>query len=88
MTSVKLNTAPDEVLSRPVAVTGVALFGEVARMYEAGYLARANQIATPTRTKEEFYLRQYIVPKWGAIRLNQVQPQAVEDARPHRFPTL
>ena len=48
-------------------------------MYEAGYLGRENQIAKPTRAKEKFYLATYIVPKWGALRLNQIQPKAVED---------
>lgn len=48
-------------------------------MYEEGYLARANQITKPTRDKETFYLTEYIVPKWGLLRLNQIQPKAVED---------
>jgi integrase len=26
-----------------------------------------------------FYLHEYIVPKWGELRLNQIQPKAVED---------
>src|SRR5215831_15653081 len=56
-----------------VAATGVAV------MYEDGYLGRATQIAKPTRTKETFYITQYIVPRWGEFRLNQIQPQAVED---------
>jgi integrase len=75
----KLNAPSAEVAAQQVAPTGVALFGEVAKMYEEGYLGRKNQIATPTRDKEEFYLREYIVPRWGALRLNQVQTQAVED---------
>jgi integrase len=75
----KLNAPSVEVAVQQVASTGVALFGKVATMYEEGYLARANQISTPTREKEEFYLRRYIVPKWGALRLNQIQPKAVED---------
>jgi len=29
--------------------------------------------------KETFYLDQYIVPRWGEFRLNQIQPKAVED---------
>lgn len=62
-----------------VATTGVALFGAVAKMYEDGYLGRENQIAKPTRVKEKFYLTEYIVPRWGTLRLNQVQPKAVED---------
>ena len=75
----KLNAPTIETAVEKVAASGVALFGEVAKMYEAGYLGRENQIAKPTREKEEFYLREYIVPKWGALRLNHVQPKAVED---------
>ena len=62
-----------------MATTGIALFGEVAKMYAQGYLGRQNQIAKPTRDKEKFYLDGYIVPKWGKFRLNQIQPKAVED---------
>ena len=68
-----------EVAVQQVAATGVALFGEDRRDVEEGYLGRENQIARPTREKEEFYIREYIVPKWGALRLNQIQPKAVED---------
>jgi integrase len=75
----KLNAPTIEVAVQQVATTGVALFGEVARMYEEGYLGRENQIAKPTREKEGFYLREYIVPRWGAMRLNEIQPKAVED---------
>src|SRR3569833_425467 len=46
--------------------------------HEQGYLSR-KQIAKPTRVKDEFYLRRYIVPQWGTYRLNQIQPKAVED---------
>jgi integrase len=48
-------------------------------MYMEGYLAREDQISRPTREKELFYLRQYILPRWGALRLNEIQPKAVED---------
>jgi len=75
----KLNAPTVEVAAERVATTGVALFGEVAKMYEEGYLGRENQIAMPTRVKEKFYLTEYIVPRWGTFRLNQVQPKAVED---------
>ena len=75
----KLNAPTVEVAAEQVATTGVALFGEVAKMYEDGYLGRVNQIATPTRVKETFYLGEYIVPRWGKLRLNQIQPKAVED---------
>src|SRR5687768_6579337 len=58
----KLNAPTVEVAVQQVATTGVALFGEVARMYQEGYLGREKQIAKPTREKEKFYLDTYIVP--------------------------
>ncbi|MCE5306800.1 MAG: site-specific integrase [Acidobacteriales bacterium] len=75
----KLNAPTVEQAVQQVAATGVALLSEVTAMYEQGYLGRTDQIAKPTREKETFYLNQYIVPRWGKLRLNQVQPQAVED---------
>ncbi len=75
----KLNAPTMEVAVQQVSATGVALLGEIAKMYEEGYLERENQIARPTRDKEQLYLRRYIVPKWGNFRLNQIQPKAVED---------
>jgi len=75
----KLNAPTVEVAVEQLAATGVAFFGEVAKMYEDGYLGRENQIAKPRRVKETFYLNEYIVPRWGKFRLNQIQPKAVED---------
>jgi len=75
----KLNAPTMEAAIEQVAATGVVLFSEVAKMYEVGYLGRELQIAKPTRVKEQFYLEKYIVPKWGALRLNQIRPQAIED---------
>jgi integrase len=75
----KLNAPTTEEAVQQVAPTGVAFFSEVAKMYEQGYLGRTEQIAKPTREKETFYLGNYIVPRWGKLRLNQIQPQAVED---------
>jgi integrase len=75
----KLNAPTVETAVQQVAATGVVLFGEIAKMYEDGYLGRENQIAKPTRAKETFYLDEYIVPRWGKVRLNQIQPKAVED---------
>ena len=74
-----LNAPTVEEAVERAAVTGVALFGEVAKMYEAGYLGRENQISKPTRAKETFYLSEYLIPQWGTFRLNQIQPKAVED---------
>ena len=75
----KLNAPTVEAAVEQVAATGVVLLGEVARMYKEGYLSREKQLATPTREKQTYYLDQLIVPKWGAFRLNQIRPQAVED---------
>lgn len=75
----KINSPSIEIAEKQIATTGVALFRPVAEMYKQGYLGRVNQIATPTREKEVFYLDTYITPKWGAFRLNQIQPKAVED---------
>jgi integrase len=75
----KLNAPTREDAVQQVAATGVAVFRDVAQMYEEGYLGWATQIAKPTRVKETFYINQYIIPRWGDLRLNQIQPQAVED---------
>src|ERR1019366_8195613 len=75
----KLNASTVEQAVRQVAATGVALFSEVAAMYEQGYLGRTKQISKPTREKETFYLNKYIVPRWGDLQLNQIHPKAVED---------
>jgi integrase len=75
----KLNAPTVEQAVQQAVSTGAALFGEVAKMYEEGYLGRENQIAKPTRVKETFFLKQYIVPKWGKMRLNEIKPKAVED---------
>ena len=52
----KLNAATADEAVQQVVATGVAFFSEVARMYEEGYLGREQQISTPTREKETFYL--------------------------------
>jgi integrase len=75
----KQNAPTTEEAVQQVVSTGIAFFGEIAKMYEEGYLGRENQIAMPTRVKEKFYLHEYIVPRWGKLRLNQIQPKAVED---------
>ena len=75
----RVNAPTVQVAVEQIASSGAALFSDVARMYEQGYLGREKQIATPTRRKEEFYLREYIVPQWGGSRLNQIRPKAVED---------
>ena len=59
--------------SEPVA------FGRLARLYVDGYLARRNYVAEPTRQKEEFYIREYLLPKWGIQLAGKIQSKAVED---------
>src|SRR4029079_1197718 len=66
----KLNAPSTDAAVKQIASTGVAFFGALAQMYQDGYLAREDQISRPTREKETFYLREYIVPHWGALRLN------------------
>jgi integrase len=75
----QLNAPSNDAAVKQIASRGVAFFSAVVRMYEHGYLAREDQISTPTREKELFYLRKYILPRWGALRLNEIQPKAVED---------
>jgi integrase len=75
----KLNAPSTDAAVKQIASTGVVFFSAVAQMYMDGYLAREDQISRPTREKETFYLREYIVPRWGTLRLNEIQPQAVED---------
>lgn len=75
----KLNTPTTEEATQQALTTGIALFGEVAKMYEEGYLGRERQISKPTRVKEQFYLDNYLVPRWGMLRLNEIKPKAVED---------
>jgi integrase len=55
------------------------LFREAALLYEQGYLSRHTQLAKPTRDKERFYLRTYIVPRWGETALAQMYAQAIEE---------
>jgi hypothetical protein len=69
----KLNTTTVQ----QVVVRGIALFGEVAKMYKESYLHR--HVSEPTREKEESHLDLHIVPKWGARRLNEINPKEVED---------
>jgi hypothetical protein len=59
----ELNSPTEAAAVQQIALTGLAKFGDVARMYEEGYLGRTNQIARPTREKETFYLREYTVPR-------------------------
>jgi integrase len=58
---------------------GLVLFGQLARLYMSGYLGRQNQVSEPTRQKEEFYIREYLMPKWGLDPIEQIQTKAVED---------
>jgi hypothetical protein len=47
-----MNAPTIEAAVEKVATTGVALFGEIAKMYEESYLGRTNQIAKPTHVKD------------------------------------
>lgn len=59
--------------------SGPVPFGRLARLYMSGYLSRQNHVAEPTRQKEEFYIREYLLPKWGMDPAERIQSKAVED---------
>jgi hypothetical protein len=72
----KQNAPTVEAAVEQVAATGVALFGEVAKMYEEGYLSRELQIAKPTRVKERFYWESTLCPNGagcGSVRSGRRQ---------------
>ena len=47
-------------------------------MRKVTWHGRTRSPGQPARRKRSIS-REYIVPKWGALRLNQIQPKAVED---------
>ena len=65
--------------SESAASVGPVPFGRLARLYLSGYLGRQNHVAEPTRQKEEFYIREYLLPRWGMDPAERIQPKAVED---------
>ena len=67
-----------EDAQNPSRPTGT-LFSEAARLYDQGYLSRHTQLARPTRDKERFYLKTYILPRWGQTALAQMYAQAIEE---------
>ena len=54
-------------------------FGEAARLYQEGYLSREFHVAKPTRDKETLYIRRYLLPRWEAFPLMDIQPKPLED---------
>jgi integrase len=58
---------------------GGVCFAEAARLYKEGYLTRTNHVARPTLDKETFYIREYLIPRWGSHGLTAIQPKTVED---------
>ena len=45
----------------------------------SGYLGRQNHVSEPTRQKEEFYIREYLLSKWAMDPAERIQSKAVED---------
>jgi integrase len=68
-----------EAASDNVPTYGSVPFGRLARLYMSGYLARQNYVAEPTRQKEEFYIREHLIPRWGMEPADRIQSKAVED---------
>ncbi len=76
----KLNAPTVEVAVQQVAVDRrrvVQRGGQ--RCTRRATLAGQNQSPGRRAKRRTFYLDEYIVPRWGDLRLNQIQPQAVED---------
>ena len=48
-------------------------------MYQEGYLSREVHVAKPTRDKETFYIRKYLLPRWETFPLTDIQPKPLED---------
>jgi hypothetical protein len=71
--------APSDAETQLPEAGDLMLFGQLARLYMSGYLGRQNQVSEPTRQKEEFYIREYLMPKWGLDPIEQIQTKAVED---------
>ena len=69
---------PGPPAERP-AETDAGTFAEAARLYRDGYLNREHSVARPTREKESFYIREYLITRWGASLLTDIQPKAFED---------
>jgi integrase len=71
----KIN-APTE---RVAASKGVALIKDIAEMYIESHLSRRNKISLPTRAGETSIINVHIIPAWGELRLNELEPRVVED---------
>lgn len=69
----------DDIIASEPDPTGPASFGRLARLYLAGYLNRRDSVAEPTRQKEELYIREYLIPRWGPDPADQIPTKAIED---------
>jgi len=70
---------PEDAMSAEEPTSGPVPFGRLARLYLAGYLGRQHHVSEPTRQKEEFYIREYLLPRWGMEPAERIQPKTVED---------
>ena len=81
----QVRTAPasveDAVPEQQPGTSGVppATFAHFARLYVSGYLGRQSYVAEPTRQKEELYIREYLLPRWGREAAGSIQTRAFED---------
>ena len=75
----RLNAPTVEIAVQQVAATVVALLRVVAQMYEAGYLARKDSDRDPYPPKRNVLHPPVHRSSLGELRLNQIQPQAIED---------
>jgi integrase len=68
----------DDIAPEPTPA-GSVLFGRLARLYLTGYLSRRDYVSEPTRQKEELYIREYLIPRWGTDAAHQIPSKAIED---------
>ena len=58
---------------------GQALFGEVANMYLPSHVDRRGKMAAPSREKEHWMVKTYLIPAWEKRRLSDIKPKEIED---------
>jgi integrase len=70
------HNAPDV---KAAMAKGQALFGEVAKMYLTSHVDRRGKMAAPTRDKETWMVKTYLIPAWEKRRLADIAPKEIED---------
>ena len=61
------------------AAKGQALFGEVANMYLTSHVDRRGKMAAPSREKEKWMVKAFLLPAWEKRRLADIASKEIED---------